>query len=401
MIILRPYETKVLMPVSRSEWREPSQSVPLDQMGNPTTQVRFRARGKTHDGVVKWALWFDDRNQFDAFIHAYVASQIGGAPFDHRIIELPNRDVWGNFNPELPLEFATVTFLTTTGSAQTYSRPSDWNNGNNKIETLGSGASGGASHKNASTSVAAVATGGGGGAYNFVNNATVNVSSVTYIIGSPGAAVFAPSGSFSAGNAGGDACFGNSVISGSTVASKGGPAGNANRSTSATPLSGSGTAAAASGVGSGFDGGGSGTADQATANTQSASGGGGAAGGTGAGNTSANAAVNAQTSGGSADGGSGGAGGASAGSGVNASPGGNGTEWDASHGSGGGGGASRDTSGGSNGGNGGNYGGGGGGESRNGGSTANVSGAGIQGIIVVTYTPVTLSMWGTLPMMGL
>src|SRR5438105_3697808 len=51
-------------------------------------------------------------------------------------------------------------FLTTTGSNQTFTSPSDWNNSNNTIECIGAGGSGGAVRGSTTND----ATGGGGGA---------------------------------------------------------------------------------------------------------------------------------------------------------------------------------------------------------------------------------------------
>jgi hypothetical protein len=96
------------------------------------------------------------------------------------------------------------------------------------------------------------------------------------------------------------------------------------------------------------------------------SGGGGAAGPHGPGNSASG------DDGGSGDAGFGGAGGVAA-------AGGNGTEWDSTHGSGGGGGGSFSTAGAG----GGNYGGGGSADA----ATGSFPGPGANGLIVITYTP--------------
>ena len=67
-MILLQNKPRVLLLARRQEWREPSQAVPLDQLGNPVAMTRFRIRARTHDGVVLWTGWFEDRAEVDAFL---------------------------------------------------------------------------------------------------------------------------------------------------------------------------------------------------------------------------------------------------------------------------------------------------------------------------------------------
>lgn len=261
-------------------------------------------------------------------------------------------------------------FLTTTGT-NTWTVPSDWSN-TNKIEVIGGGASGALSNHLTGNS-----SGGGGGAYTAVSNLTslsAN-STVDYNVGTGGANV----SSISNGNGGGDTYLCSATTNCATIAgtsvivgAKGGSAG-----AQGSGVQSGGAGGAASGckpaAGATCNSGGAGGTSNGSGGT-SESGGGGAAGLNGNGNNGASV-NNTAGNGGSGDAGSGGSAGTG---GASGGTGGNGAEWDASHGSGGGGGAASTN----NGGPGGNYGGGGGGANDNGIN----SGAGIQGLIVITYT---------------
>ncbi len=274
-------------------------------------------------------------------------------------------------------------FLTSpTGSNQTFTSPSDWNNASNTIEVIGGGGSGG-------ITVSAHATGGGGGGYSSVTNftfASPGTTTATYQIGDAGAAVVGTSNT--AGNAGGSTWFNGTTLAGSTVGAVNGSAGKSG-SGSQTGGNGGNTILA---IGTTKRSGGAG-GDLTGASGSGGSGGGGAAGGTGNGNDGANSSSTGsqvRTTGGSADNGGTGAG---AGGALGAA-GGNGTEWDASHGSGGGGGGASTTT---AGGDAGDYGGGGGGARLASGTIT--SGAGKQGIIVITYTASSAS--GIIPAFAL
>lgn len=376
MIILRKHEPKILLPVPETEWRAPSRSQPKDQFGNEN-RTKFRIRGRLSDGQINWVGWFDDREEADEFLWAVVNGTLRQEP---ALWRLPVPNWHPDFGAELSYEFATVVFLTTTtGSNQTYTSPSNWNNSSNTIEVIGAGGGGGLGNG------LGHGTGGGGGEYGKTTNfsfATPGTTTATYQLGTGGIAV---TGGILSGNAGGDTWFNGTTQAGATLGAKGGLGGAAGTGSQSGGSGGSG------GVGTTHKAGGRGGNMTGTTGN-GASGGGGAGGSTAAGSQgvdSASTATNTQTGGGAGDGGSGGAGGAA---GTNA--GGNGTEWDASHGSGGGGGGGG--AGGTNGGAGGNYGGGGGGSS----TTTNTTGAGKQGIIVITYTPKLIYGFNQ-PMLGM
>lgn len=257
----------------------------------------------------------------------------------------------------------TVLFLTSSG-LNSWTVPSDWNPVSNRIECIGAGGSGAAIGNNA--------VGGGGGAYATITNISLTAgSAINYFIGAGG-----PSKSTNTdGTAGEDTFFNSSSFptSGTAVGAKGGAGG---LRTGAATLGGQSSACYASGGSSNnaFSGG---TATFTGGNQQNS--GGGAAGPNG------NGIASSSNAGGAADAGIGGAGGTSG------SPtGGAGTEWTANKdpnnpdgttaGSGGGGWGT--ASAGGTAGTGGFYGGGGGGNHNSG-----TSGAGKNGIIVITYTP--------------
>jgi len=289
--------------------------------------------------------------------------------------------------------------------------PLDWNSANNTIEVIGGGGAGQEANNTANEG-----TPGGGGGYSEISNASLTPgSTVIYSVGAGGTTT---------GQSGGATYFCNSSststclsIAGSAVivGAKGGGGGQAS-----SPGAGGATSTAvgtvkyAGGSGGAFanfgadgeggggaagplgNGGNGGTITQVTQGAGGGGGnGGGSAGGAGSG-TQGGAGGNNQgntgtpgtggTSG--SPNGTAGSNGAGGGGGWGASGtggnGGAGTEWDASHGSGGGGGGS----GASPVGNGGLYGGGGGG---GGGGADTWFGTGAQGIIVITYTPPSLS----------
>jgi hypothetical protein len=276
---------------------------------------------------------------------------------------------------------ATQIFII-SGTSMTI--PADFNPSNNTIEALAGGGSGGAVH-----SVAGNASGGGASPYVALNNFNVAASASVFIqIGAGGAAVSAGTNSTANGNAGTDTWLNkttNAAPSSTTngLLAKAGQGGAGNKSGSA---SGGAAGATASCIGDTIVAGANG--GNATlslgSNPHGGAGGGGAGGPDGAGNAGGNVSgsSSAQSAGGSSDAGMdpGGVGGAAGGT-----DGGDGTYWSSSpaYGFGGGGGGSDS----STGGDGGTYGAGGGASSSN---STNLSGAGSQGIIVITYTPAVL-----------
>lgn len=275
---------------------------------------------------------------------------------------------------------------------QTWVVPSDWNSANNTIEVIGGGGSGAVGGQNGA------ATGGGGGGYAKISNLALTVgASVTYNLGGPGQPVTATAAT--AGNAGGSTWFNGTTQAASSVAANGGGGG----------VGGVATASRAGGAGASttgavgttlFAGGNGGAYTTAAGATGSATGGGGAAGLNGAGGAgvaitgSASGQASAGGQGDSTHGGAGGAGVVGSGGGAIGSSGteylgygNNGTTVNFPGGSGGGSGGSYFSTNTVTGGNAGFYGGGGGGAVTGAASTAVTSGAGRQGLIIITYTP--------------
>jgi hypothetical protein len=242
---------------------------------------------------------------------------------------------------------------TTSGSTQTYTSKTSWNNSCNTVETIGGG---GAGAIGASTTTGG--GGGGGGAYNRISNfsfATPGTTTATYAV---------QAGLLHTGTYPGtapDTWFNGSTLAASSVGSKGGvsPA----TSTTATGAAGGATSGGVPTTSPPARAGGTG----GNGASQTAGGGGGGAGGfNGAGGNGSG------TTGGTANGGLV-AGGSPGNPGTNNS----GHEWDSTHGCGSGGGGSNASAG--TGGAGGNYGGGAGGGSR----STGVGGNGAQGIIAL------------------
>jgi len=285
---------KILMPMRKREWRTPSLTQPKDQFGNEN-QTRFRIRARLHDGAIRWVGWFDDREDFDAFLYSLARHLAIGSPFPREEFNLFN-ETWGDpsIEPWLQYDFATVTFLTSpTGSNQTYTSPSDWNNSSNTIELIAGGASG------ASESATTHVTGGGGGEYGTVSNfsfATPGTTTATYQIGAAGAAANS-NPSDRDGNNGGASWFNGTTQAGATIGALNGVKGVHGAGSQ------NGGAGGTGGVGSSHTTGGRG-GNLTGASGSGASGGGGAAGPNGNGNNggdSASTGTDVETAGGSGD----------------------------------------------------------------------------------------------------
>ena len=117
-----------------------------------------------------------------------------------------------------------LTLLTSpTGSNQTFTSPSTWNNGNNKIECVGAGGGGGS---NDAADVGSAA-GGGGGGYSNVTNFTFaapGTTTATYQIGALGAGG-TDTTQGNPGGAGGATWFNGTTLAGSSVGANGGGGG--------------------------------------------------------------------------------------------------------------------------------------------------------------------------------
>lgn len=363
-----------LMPLRKSQWIKPSGAQPKDTFGQED-QTRYRLRARLHDGHVAWVGWFDDREDFDAFLFAMAMGTLIHQP---GLWELPSPAWHPGFDEVPSYDFATVTFLTASpGVNLTYTSPIDWSNTNNKVEVLGGGATGGAGGSTG------IGYGGGGTAFAGIANFTFAVpgtTTATYNIANKqvrgGVAVTTDT---QGGYAGNRSWFNGATFAAASVAADGG-----GRNNHGTWYAG-GLAANCIGT-TKFSGG-----DNGDAAAASASGGGGAAGPLGVGGKGLTAPANGHSGGGNSNGGF------DAAQTGPSQHGNNGTYWDATHGcgSGAGGQINAGTSF-----NGGNYGGGGGGVGINWGFGTIFPGDGQQGMIVVTYTPASLRIMN-MPMAGL
>jgi len=257
------------------------------------------------------------------------------------------------------LAYTTFVYLTTTGT-NSWPVPADWNNSDNQIECLGSGANGTAGGSGAS------GNGGGGGAYATVSNVTLTPGgSASYTI-----------------NVGSDTNFASVCIAKSASGTTGGQAASCTPSTGAFSGGNGGAGNGTAGSNTRRQGGSGGGAAFSASNGSN-----GVNGGTGV-NT---VAGNTGGAGGSPGGGAGGSPSGSAG--TAGTPGGNGTGWSTPSSAGAGGGGSgggcpvNNVLGPQPGSAGGLYGGGGGGGCGNPTFGAAAGGAGRQGIIRISYTP--------------
>lgn len=376
---------KLLMPVPKSQWRDPSAAQFKDAFGNPGVQVRFRLSARLNDGHVKWKMWFDSRDDADQFLWSLGQYLANGVPIPREDWDLPN-EVFGDpeLYPGLSYAFDTVTFLVTTGSNQTFLKPDDWNNADNLIEVVSAGGSGGRRNTGGSL-VDGHASGGGGGLYSAIADFTMT-GSVTYRV----AAGVADGSATSAGKNGESSWWNDTVDPGvgsdnTKASAQGGRAG----ATSATSVVGGAGGAAASSWGQIKWAGGRG-GNHTNTGGNGATGGGGAGGPAAAGGNggdSSSGGLQTNTAGGSSEGGT-----RSGGSAPPANGAGNagqaGVNWDATHGLGAGGsGASNGDSSAKVSGGGGLYGGASGGGVKAGGSGGTSAANSAQGIVVVTYAP--------------
>jgi hypothetical protein len=384
---------KLLMPIPKWQWREPSVALARDQFNNKVVRTFFRLTARLADGHIVWRGQFDDRDDADAFLFALAS---GSLRYERDLWRLPTPEWHPGISTDLIYEFATVAFLTGTGASLTYNVPADWSNTNNIIRCVGGGGSGGA-RRQTDLASAANASGGGGGGYGEYTNLTLTAGgTATYGIVNGGGDAFRSTNGSTNGSAGGSAYFNGGSYAAASVGGTGGAAG----------LAGTGTLSAASGgtgKGTASANGGSGGAVTATSLVRRATGGGGAAGpnGNGGNGVDLGGTTSSGTDGGNGDNGSGGTAGlGGSGSGGNA---GDGTEFQVSpsYGCGGGGGGRHGTSS-TSAGDGGFYGGGGGGASVSTTGSA-TSGTGSDGLIVVEYTPDATSSLANnnLPMLGM
>lgn len=267
---------RLLLPVPRHEWREPSHARPKDFLGNQDC-TRFSLTARLDDGHVVWRGWFDDRDDADAFLWALANETIEQEP---ELWRMPMPGWYPGLGEGVHYEFLTTTFVTNTATVS-FDTPTDWDNSNNTIRCLAGGTNG-------LTSASLFAADGGiGGGY---SSSTAVTLAGTFQI------------QIGAAN-GGSTFFNGANVAGATV--------------SATVGTNTGNGATKRNGGSG------GTGNQGTGLS---GGGGGCAGPTGAGGAGSGG------SGGTGDGGVGGAGGGSFSAGAA------GTQFDATHGCGGGGG---------------------------------------------------------------
>lgn len=375
---------KVLLPQPASEWRTSSQAQPKNSLGQETV-CRFTVTARTAPfGKVVWRGWFDDREDFDIFLWASVT---GNLRHDRYIQRLP-RPEWHPGLIEAPLWWEHHVWWFITGplypTTTTWPIPPDCTGisglSGEFLDAIGSGGSGGARHQLFGTSRG---VGGGGGAWARVTTLSLTPSATLNTSVPSGGAGITSNATGIDGNNGAD-CWANKTAASAPastadgVLAKGGlkgPFGNG------TAVNGGLGGASGSCIGASANSGGRG--GNVTVTTGADSTGGGAAaslnGVGGAGVDNANTSV-LPSAGGSVPSGAAGSAGVT---GSASSPGGDGTEYDSTHGSGAGSGSTVNTG---NSGRGGNYGGGAGGYASGNNTAANTGNAG-PALLAFAYTP--------------
>lgn len=293
MIILNAYEPKILPVVPKSEWREPSVSMPRNWLGHKEWHTEFVITAKTKAGYTIWRGVFQDRDDADAFLYAAVR---GTLRVEWALHDLPDPIYSPGFYPDelIVWQFAVTSYYT---SGTSWTVPSDWNNSNNEIVAIGGGGNGqnGAAGYTVDKTYypGAPGTGGGGGACSKITNQTYTAgASRTMAIGSAGAdtslkqndnttnAVLAKAGSPGAsGGTGGQASSGTGATKysgGNGVSAGGGAASTTANGSNPTSGDGAGTGANGTGLGSGYGSGGGGAANGGNAGNYGGGGGGGA-----------------------------------------------------------------------------------------------------------------------------
>lgn len=376
--------TKMLIPVPDREWRTPSHAQQKTFCGDED-RVSFSLIARLSDGHVIWRGNFEDRYDVDAFLYAVVT---GSLNYERELWKLPT-PYWDGYGIDnVVFQLLVSVTLTTVGTANTYTVPSDWSNSSNTIHCIGAGASGGVTRKSGAPRLA---TGGGGGGYGKTTNMSLTAGgSITYGIGAGGAFVRLSTAGNISGNAGGDTYFNAVSYAAAAVGGQGGSAGIS--SGSAVTINGG-----AGGAGKGstnYSGGAGGNITVTSATSTQSTGGGGAAGPNGAGNNGnvIDAAGNFYSLGGAGDAGFGGLPVSS-----NGASGGSGAEF-GTVGSGAGGTGGGSVIGSITGGSGGAYGGAGAAACGPGTIT---SGTGSQGLIFIQYTPTIGVFSFNLAMMGM
>ena len=381
---------RFIVPAPKRDWMPSSQSLKKDQLGN-VNRCRHRIRAYRY-GQKVWDGWFDDREDFDAFLEGIAT---GFLKYDRYLWRLPTPAWSSDLGDGLQYDFATYYYFTTTDTATAWTFPVGYNDSNNQHHIIGAGGAGGVAR---APSGACNASGGGAGGWAYALNVTSasQGGGVIWTVSAGGGSVNRTTNGTTTGNvATSQSNVFDSTNATQLVGSNKGSAGIASVSTTTATSSGGGW----TGVGTAGKNGGAGAGVTTSSGSAQAAGGGGAAGpGTanaGAnGNAGTNSTVAGSTAGGSGDGGAGGAGGTSGGG-----AGGSGTEFGSgpNYGSGGGGGGNTGT--GATAGSGGNYGAGGGGAAGYSGTIT--SGAGIQGLYVALFTPSVTGFRFNSPMLGM
>jgi hypothetical protein len=253
--------SKFLIPVPKKEWILPSDFTARDDFGLPGIRIKFTIKAVLNDGHVVWDSWFDDREDFDAFLWAIANNTL---KYERELWDLPSVEWHDGIGEDVIYKYAITTTLSTIG-AGTYTIPTDWKSDLNTVWGIGAGGNGAAT---LTTTVNAKSSGGGGGeARGIINFSSTPGTGISYVVGAA-AAQTSRTGSASGTTTGGNGAP--STWNSTTLIAAGGSGGLGSTTTTATVAGTGGTG----GIGTYGANGGTGAA---VANAGSASGGGGAA----------------------------------------------------------------------------------------------------------------------------
>lgn len=128
--------SKILTPVPKKEWMSSSISRPRDQFGNETVKTKWVIHAISNDGRAIWSGWFEDREEFDAFLLAVFK---GTLKSEKALWDLPTPNWQPYLGDIITYQFQTFVFLTGAGTVNTFNVPSDYRSINSRVHCVGGG----------------------------------------------------------------------------------------------------------------------------------------------------------------------------------------------------------------------------------------------------------------------
>lgn len=128
--------SKILTPVPKKEWMSSSISRPRDQFGNETVKTKWVIHAISNDGRAIWSGWFEDREEFDAFLLAVFK---GTLKSERALWDLPTPNWQPYLGDIITYQFQTFVFLTGAGTVNTFNVPSDYRSIRSRVHCVGGG----------------------------------------------------------------------------------------------------------------------------------------------------------------------------------------------------------------------------------------------------------------------